>query len=292
MKSTWFGCRRRYNFARCIHDADYSRQMWDNFSSFLTIAFYSFRQANHKMLTGTMNHDYEQQVVREQNRLKDWTRMAEALSILTMALEEEPCDFLGNVSTELGLNDSKWRGQCFTPSSVCNLMAEMQLENAKPQDDRTAWLAEPACGGGAMLIAADNVLKRNGFYPWHYHWHATDIDWKCYAMTFLQLSLLGIPAQVTWGNTLSLQYQEHARTLASLLHPPKPTHQESDMTEQELQDILGGDATTQKPSVEFALKNDPPKTRQARFPDPERTVQKTMFTGLNCLSGQQDLIET
>lgn len=221
MKSTWFGCRKRYDFAKCIDAADYSLQRWDLFTGFLQCAYGACRQPINKMLTGGLDDGLEQKVISEQNRVKHPSNYAEAFAILTLALEEEPYDFLGMVLQELGIADKDFKGQCFTPRALSRITAEMMLQDAKPQQGRTLWLHEPACGGGAMLIEASEVLKSQGFYPWDYYWIAVDVDWKCFAMTYMQSTLLSIPVGVIWGNALTDEQWDSANTLMAVMHPPK-----------------------------------------------------------------------
>lgn len=220
MKSTWFGDRSRYDFARCIHDAAYNRHHWDNMQSFLRITEGAFRQACHKFRTGRMDEQLEAEVVKEQNRYgeKGTAKFSEALGILTTALEKEPLDFIGTTMMELELLDSKYKGQCFTPKEVSRMMAEMTLADAKPDSNRTLMLSEPACGGGSMIIQATEVLKNKGFFPWHLRWHAVDVDWKCYAMTYIQTTLLAIPCDVICGNSLTLEVYNSATNLFGLMY--------------------------------------------------------------------------
>lgn len=221
MKSTWFGDRRRYEFGKLLEASDHGMHCWDSFNGFLTCAFYSLRQATHKLIHGDMSDEIEEKVLKEQKRFKDWTKFAEAMGLLTLALEDAPCDFLGSFMSEMEMNDSKWKGQCFTPPSVTRLMAEMTCQNFEPDDDRTLMLNEPCVGGGAMVLAVSEILKKKGFFPWHYHWVATDIDWRCFAMSYIQLTLCGIPATVIHGNSLSLEVFDQAPTIVAVMHPPR-----------------------------------------------------------------------
>ena len=45
-------------------------------------------------------------------------------------------------------------------------------------------------------------------------------------------------------------------------------------------------------SDEFVLSNAPPKPKPWRGGEPENTRQTVLFTGMDCLAGQQDLFET
>ena len=47
---------------------------------------------------------------------------------------------------------------------------------------------------------------------------ATDIDIKCVHMTYLQLSLYGIPAAVTHGNALTLEEWSRWETPVYIMH--------------------------------------------------------------------------
>ena len=223
MKSTWFGSRVRYDFCRLVElGGGYSRMLYDSFDAWLKCSLMTLRQAANVFATGQMDDVIEAEILKIQNGAKDWPRWAEAFSVLSVGLEVEGSDFLGKCFQELSLNDKTWKGQCFTPHEVCLCMAEMTMHDVGgPVDGRTLWLSEPACGGGAMAIAASDVLKRKGFYPWHYHWHCVDLDWRCAAMTYIQMTLLGIPAVVVHGNSLTLEFFETWRNIISMMHPPK-----------------------------------------------------------------------
>lgn len=219
MKSTWFGDRKRYEFALCLADADHGNQSWDNMNCFLTAATGAFRQACRMAIGCPMDDAIEQEVIKSQKRVKRPEKLAECLAILTAGLEENPYDFLGTTLAELSQLDVAWKGQCFTPPALCTLMAQVTLGDAKPDPSQRMLLHEPAVGGGATVIAASNVLKENGFFPWNYHWTCVDVDWRMFAISYIQLTLLGIPAGVIHGNTISMQQWDGANTLTAVLHP-------------------------------------------------------------------------
>lgn len=218
MKSTWFGDCHRYEFARLIHEADHSKHTWETFRLWLEVAYGAFRQGAHKFQTNEFCPKIEELVTKAQKRVKHPQKFTEALGVLVDAIEEKPYDFIGTTMGELGLNDKDFRGQLFTPKDLCRLVAQVTLGEIKPSP-RRLMLDEPACGGGAMVIAAAQVLKENGFYPWNYWFRATDIDWRCHAITYVQLTLLGIPAWVIHGNTLTVEMFDSATTLSGLMHP-------------------------------------------------------------------------
>ena len=68
-----------------------------------------------------------------------------------------------------------------------------------------------------MVLAAADTLQQQGFDPsLHMLVNAVDLSPLCYHMTFLQLSLRGIPALVEHANSLSLERFERAWTPATL----------------------------------------------------------------------------
>jgi len=221
MKSQWFGCRKRYDFARAIHDSHYGMDNYEKFRAFLTMVECELRQAVWKMNTGEFNNDFSERYKREWNRLEHPEKMIEAFCLLVQALEEKRYDFIGTTLGELGLADSKWKGQCFTPPELCTLMANMTMSDKEPDDNHTLLLDECAVGGGAILIAASDTLIKKNFWPWHYHWFATDVDQKCFQMAYIQCSLLGIPATIINGNSLTLEEFDRATTITGILHPPR-----------------------------------------------------------------------
>ena len=96
-------------------------------------------------------------------------------------------------------------GQFFTPYNVSKLVAQMTIMEAGALIQEKGFLTveEPASGSGGMMLAVADVLQEQGFDPTlHMLVSATDISPLCYHMTFLQLTLRGIPAYVTHGDTL------------------------------------------------------------------------------------------
>ena len=129
------------------------------------------------------------------------------LGELTMALETEMTDVLGQVYMELELG-SKRSGQFFTPMHICQLMARIALNGVDEKIKEKGYITvqEPTAGGGAMIIALAEEMKRLGYnYQKQMLVVATDIDIKAVHMCYLQLSFLGIPAVVYHGDSLSLK---------------------------------------------------------------------------------------
>lgn len=80
---------------------------------------------------------------------------AEMLGLITMVLEENPeQDFLGSMFMRLELGNH-WKGQFFTPYSVCKVMAEMNA----PDLEATI---EAKAGYQLMTLLAEQVQHSSG----------------------------------------------------------------------------------------------------------------------------------
>lgn len=221
MKSTWFADRTQYEFAKCLRDADYSRWGSDLFHIFLDCAAATLMQANRRLMGLPICEKTEQEYMQAISGIKYPDKMAMAMGLLIEGLEQRACDFLGSVFMALGANDTRFRGQCFTPDSLSHVIPAMIFAGCQPDKTRTIWISEPACGGGSMVIGAFNHLVNHGWGPRDFHFWATDVDRRCFAMTFIQTTLLDIPCIVEHGNSLTLKTTRRERNMASLLHPPR-----------------------------------------------------------------------
>ncbi|WP_249263147.1 N-6 DNA methylase [Serratia marcescens] len=106
-------------------------------------------------------------------------------------------------------------GQFFTPFHLSELMAGLVAGDRLAALDNEPYitLSEPTCGAGGMVIAFAKVMLARGYNPQtQLRVDCVDIDpvaaWMCY----IQLSLLGIPARVVIGNSLTLKYQREMYT--------------------------------------------------------------------------------
>lgn len=115
-------------------------------------------------------------------------------------------DFFGDIFMELGLGNDAG-GQFFTPYSICQMMAKMQLAEVKEEIEREGYISlnDPACGAGATLIACADVMRNE----MHVNYQQTaiftgqDIDYTTGLMCYIQLSLFGCAGYVHIGNTLT-----------------------------------------------------------------------------------------
>jgi N-6 DNA Methylase len=142
----------------------------------------------------------------------------ELLAIAWGAIAEGGCDFLGSVASQMEVLSTQI-GQFFTPYEVSRMIAAMTLQDVGPLIEANGFvtISEPASGAGGMILAAADTLHSHGFDPsLHMLVNAVDLSSLCYHMTFLQLTLRGIPALVEQANSLSLERFEQAWTPATL----------------------------------------------------------------------------
>lgn len=140
----------------------------------------------------------------------------ELLVITTKGFEAKFGDFLGECFEELGASNSK-TGQFFTPYSVARVCAQMSFDKARIDSALAkkgyVGINEPAAGGGAMIVAFLEAMKENGYnFQTQSLTVAQDIDYRCAYMCYVTLSLLGAPAIVCIGDTLTLDILEELHT--------------------------------------------------------------------------------
>lgn len=127
-----------------------------------------------------------------------------------LALEKNPeQDFLGSIFMSLNLGNES-NGQFFTPYHVCELMAELTMDDTVQKVEHDGYISvnDPCCGAGATLIAAIHAARKrlekvNINYQNHVFVIAQDIDMTVALMCYIQLSLLGVAGYVKIGNSLT-----------------------------------------------------------------------------------------
>lgn len=137
----------------------------------------------------------------EQNKL------FEMVAWLVEWADQEYYDMLGYIYMHLELG-SKKAGQFFTPYHICQVMARMQAFN----EDITT-INEPTCGAGGNIIALAEAMRSQGInYQQFLKAVCQDIDVKAVYMTYVQLTLYGVPAIVYQTDTLQDPYGRQSGT--------------------------------------------------------------------------------
>ncbi|WP_312731591.1 N-6 DNA methylase [Atlantibacter hermannii] len=176
---------------------------WDVFSDFITLAASELDMARIR----TQDNIERSRKICERYDGQDQENLKMLFCMLVAALEGKFQDFLGSIFMELELGSGDM-GQYFTPYSVQSMMARLLIPGVAEIIREKGWftLSEPTCGAAGMVIAYAECLLDAGFNPSeHMFVQCIDIDPIAADMAFIQLSLLGIAAEVTTGNTLTLQ---------------------------------------------------------------------------------------
>lgn len=182
----------------------YSRSSWQVWADVITAIACSISNATDR--TPERFERREKEYAECINRLGGVEEPAQLFAIIVKVLEKNPDqDFLGALYMKLELGNH-WKGQFFTPYNISRMMAEINTGNAKKEIDRKGWITicDPCVGGGAMLIAAANTMRRQKIY---YHDHVLfvgqDVDRIVGLMAYIQISLLGCSGYVVIGDSLT-----------------------------------------------------------------------------------------
>lgn len=185
---------------------------WQVFSDFVHMAACSLYNAIHR--DEAFEADYMQRVARYS--AEDANNMSRLLAEVIQGLEFCPTDFLGQIFMSLELGNHR-HGQFFTPYTVSYTMAQMTLSDrlsvltSGERDFIT--VSDPACGAGGMVVAMAEAMLEAGFNPQKQMVaYCVDIDPVAAMMCYIQLSLMGIPAIVAIGNSLTVEIKREMAT--------------------------------------------------------------------------------
>lgn len=182
--------------------------LWEVFADFVGLWALAFR--NTLEIPGTV----EWQAIEEkylkiasQYSAEEMDRFCSAGAALQESLLTDPRDVLGALYMDLEFG-RKSVGQHFTPAGVARLVAGMTMSDSDIASAVAArgyvTIYEPACGAGAMVIAAAEVVRRAGFDPRaQLRVVAEDVAIVAVHMAYVQFSMLGLAAVVSHRNTLT-----------------------------------------------------------------------------------------
>lgn len=196
--------------ARLIVQLGYRYSTWQVFEDFVIMAACSVSNAVDPLHREEREKTY-MGIVKKYTH-EEVQLFPQMFALLVEALEDElavrgPTDVLGKLYHGLELHN-KWKGQFFTPQSVADFMAEVSFSAHDPDIEQRGYVTacEPCCGSGVLVISMAKTLLNRHYNPsQHMVVTAADLDLKCTCMTYLQLSLYGIPAVVEHANSLSVE---------------------------------------------------------------------------------------
>lgn len=178
---------------------------WNVFSDFLTIAACSLSNSCDLSKREAREEIYMTTIKKYSNQELD--TMCKIFAELVLALEEGGLnDILGDLFMSLDLGNN-WTGQFFTPMHLCDAIGDMTAGSITLKEvQRRGYISvcEPCSGSGALVIGfAKALLKREINYQEYMLVTAIDIDIRAVYMSYIQFSLLGIPAIIYHGNSLT-----------------------------------------------------------------------------------------
>jgi type I restriction-modification system DNA methylase subunit len=193
----------RRKFIAVFRDTARNLRRWEVFSDFITLAASELDLARIR----TPENIEQSRVICAKYSEGDISHLHTLFCLMVCALEAKFHDFLGAIFMELELGDDR-NGQYFTPYHVQSLMARLLMPDVELTIRREGFVtvSDPASGAAGMIVAYAGVLLEAGYNPSeHMFGSCIDIDPIAADMAFIQLSLLGIPAEVVTGNTLTMQ---------------------------------------------------------------------------------------
>ena len=187
---------------------------WDVFQNFCNLTYHAIlaQGGSSNMQDRAKSEASYMKLVKKIGK-KQTRELSEMLSHVANSLDQGLCDVLGQIYMDAGFSNMKG-GQVFTPWPICQLMAKstISLEVSKP----VYLLMEPACGSGALVLAAADVIDSNKPFSECLWADATDSDVICQRMAYIQMSLVGVPGVVRHGDSLANEYHENAVTPAGV----------------------------------------------------------------------------
>lgn len=193
----------RRRFVSVFRDTARNLRRWEVFSDFITLAASELDMARIR----TPENIARSREICAKYSESDINNMHALFGLMICALEAKFHDFLGAIFMELELGDDR-NGQYFTPYNVQSLLARLLMPDFDETIRREGFVtvSDPASGAAGMIVAYAEVLLEAGYNPSEQMFGSCiDIDPIAADMAFIQLSLLGIPAEVVTGNALTMQ---------------------------------------------------------------------------------------
>ena len=168
------------------------------FNDLLTMGICSFHRTN--IQSRLAQKDKENEALYMET-IKPYTKeelkeLSSSLGALQLNVLDHPySDILGDFFTRHITKGQN--GQFFTPVHICEMMAQMTMPNFGEKEGER--ILDPACGSGRMPLAAAKMNHHNYFF-------GADNDQTCTKMATLNFFLNGLKGEVSWMNSLSMEW--------------------------------------------------------------------------------------
>jgi hypothetical protein len=202
---------------KILRSVSQTHGLWQVFKDFVAMSALAISNAVDRQNYVEREAEY-MAIVKRYNK-EEANKIAEALAHVVEGLSAGMNDFLGSLFMSLELGNS-WTGQFFTPYEISLLMAKISVSAKCNEVEEKGFItvADPAIGGGAMVIAAAEAMLNAGHnYQNCMHCTGTDIDIVAVHMAYIQCSLLHIPSVIRHGNSLTNEVWSEWKTPAHVL---------------------------------------------------------------------------
>ena len=187
-----------------------SNDVWEIYNDFLIVSAENFRKLIDKSFVATHN------IYDKYNNIETES-FNNMLIILDELIQNDKKDHLGDLLMELEMAN-KLNGQFFSPFDI-SLISSM-LGISKDEVDRKIkekgyiTLHEMSVGGGAIVIAVAKLISEWGYNPKeNLLVVCNDLDKKAIYMSYIQFTLLDIPAIILEMDTLTQEIKDSWKTI-------------------------------------------------------------------------------
>ena len=197
---------KQVEFVELLKEFDSKHETRKVFLDFLEIALIFLHQIPYIIVFGERNEQLEQKYlgISGSYSQEDAAKILPLLSLVIEGLEDMLFqDFLGAIYEHLGFTDER-KGQFFTPPNIAKLMAKMTFDASSIHEKGYTTCSDPACESGITLISFAEEMYNQGFdLQTQLIAYGNDISFPAVCMTYIQTTVLGIPATITHGDALA-----------------------------------------------------------------------------------------
>ena len=200
-----FNHKSQNEFSKMFHSLCDRHRNWQVWSDFITVAAIEIACSIDRTSDDAKSRMSEYKSIMEKYSPDERAKFADMFALIVDGLEANPeQDFLGEMFMGLGLSNH-WKGQVFTPYSVCHMIAAISIDAIADKAEQNGWASavDPCCGAGALLIALRDEAVQKQIPPTSLLFVGQDIDRVAALMCFIQLSLLGCAGYVVVGDSIS-----------------------------------------------------------------------------------------